>query len=47
MSQSETGVRFDNELGYLHVPRGTLHAASQSALAPLGYWVEQPPAIGA
>lgn len=43
VSQSEMKVRFDNELGYLHVPRGTLHAASRSALAPLGYWVEQPP----
>ena len=47
ISQSDAGVRFDNEQGYLHVPRGTLHEASQSALAPLGYWVEQPPVCAA
>jgi hypothetical protein len=44
-SQSATedaaGVTFSNSLGALTITRGTIHASSQSALAPIGYWVEQ------
>lgn len=38
---TEEGVNFRNSLGGLTIMRGTILAASQSDLAPLGWWVEQ------
>ncbi|MBX9788653.1 MAG: hypothetical protein K2Y37_07030 [Pirellulales bacterium] len=41
VTSTEDGVNFRNSLGGLTILRGTILAESQSALAPLGWWVEQ------
>jgi len=40
VTDNAPGVTFANSLGTLTITGGNVHASSQSALAPLGYWVE-------